>query len=569
MASTDARPVPKKNTAFRHYFAIRDNTGALVTSWAGQDTELSQDGGAFADATNEATEIGTSGVGYIDLTATEMNNDAVIVKVSVTNTDALTYVITLFPEEGGDIRVDATHVGGDAIQQTGGHIHAFDDQGNAIASSSALATVDSNVDDILVDTGTTIPNQISGLNDLSAAQVNAEVDAAISDAALATASALATVDANVDAILLDTAEIGTAGAGLTEAGGTGDHLTAVAWNAAWDAEVQSEVQDAIEANHLDHLLAATYDPASKPGAADALFNEMVESDGGVSRFTANALEQAPSGGSGLSLSDTVTDGQTAGTVGKALENAIDFMDASISGLNNLSASEVNAEVDAALADYDAVVPADLPANFADLSITPTTGLVDVDDSTPIDANVTQLDGNAIQQTSGHVHAFDDTGAELATQSSVDTVDSNVDAILVDTGTTIPSQISGLNDISPAEVNAEVDTALADYDAPTKTELDTAESNIRGADNDTLKTISDQVDGASTFDPASDQADGVTYESIAEAILAFVAGDRDVTDNGTTRTIVFNKQDGTTAKITMEVSEAAGSEGSTATAPTLG
>ena len=79
---------------------------------------------------------------------------------------------------------------------------------------------------------------------------------------------------------------------------TGTGLTAIPWNAAWDAEVQSEVQDAIEANHLDHLLAADYDPTSKPGTATALLNELVESDAGVSRFTANALEQAPSGGGG-------------------------------------------------------------------------------------------------------------------------------------------------------------------------------------------------------------------------------------------------------------------------------
>lgn len=84
----------------------------------------------------------------------------------------------------------------------------------------------------------------------------------------------------------------------TQVGTAGNGLTAVPWNAAWDAEVQSEVQDAIEANHLDHLLAQTYDPASKPGAADALLNELVESDAGVSRFTTNALEQAPAGGGG-------------------------------------------------------------------------------------------------------------------------------------------------------------------------------------------------------------------------------------------------------------------------------
>ena len=112
----------------------------------------------------------------------------------------------------------------------------------------------------------------------------------------------------VAAILVDTAEIGAAGAGLTEAGGTGDHLTAVPWNASWDAEVQSEVQDAIEVNHLDHLLAVDYDPASKPGTSTALLNELVESDAGVSRFTANALEQAPSAGGGT---DWTADERTA------------------------------------------------------------------------------------------------------------------------------------------------------------------------------------------------------------------------------------------------------------------
>lgn len=65
------------------------------------------------------------------------------------------------------------------------------------------------------------------------------------------------------------------------------------------ASINAQADAAIETYHLDHLLAATYDPASKPGAADALLNELVENDGGVSRFTANALEQGPSG-SGVS-----------------------------------------------------------------------------------------------------------------------------------------------------------------------------------------------------------------------------------------------------------------------------
>jgi hypothetical protein len=71
----------------------------------------------------------------------------------------------------------------------------------------------------------------------------------------------------VDAILVDTAEIGAAGAGLTEAGGTGDHLTAIVWNAAWDAEVQSEVQDALDATLADSVPA----DGTRPSIAQAIY----------------------------------------------------------------------------------------------------------------------------------------------------------------------------------------------------------------------------------------------------------------------------------------------------------
>jgi hypothetical protein len=51
----------------------------------------------------------------------------------------------------------------------------------------------------------------------------------------------------VSDILTDTAEIGSAGAGLT----------AVPWNSSWDAEVQSECNDALVALGLDHLVSAS------------------------------------------------------------------------------------------------------------------------------------------------------------------------------------------------------------------------------------------------------------------------------------------------------------------------
>lgn len=108
MAATDARPVPRKNVAWRLYFAIRKNDGTLITSWTGADSEVSLDGASFSDCTNEATEISTSGCGYLDLTSSEMNADSVLIKITVTNTSALPLVIPVFPEEAGDYRLSAT-----------------------------------------------------------------------------------------------------------------------------------------------------------------------------------------------------------------------------------------------------------------------------------------------------------------------------------------------------------------------------------------------------------------------------------------------------------------------------
>lgn len=75
--------------------------------------------------------------------------------------------------------------------------------------------------------------------------------------------------------------------------------------------------EGLQAYHLDHAFAVDYDPASKPGVGTALFNELVENDGGVSRLTANALEQAPTGGGGTgtpTLADNTAQSGTASTI---------------------------------------------------------------------------------------------------------------------------------------------------------------------------------------------------------------------------------------------------------------
>ncbi len=120
MASTDAKPFPIKNTAYRVYFPILDADGDLVTGAATLDSERSLDGAAFADCTNEATEIATSsGVYYLDLTAAEMNTDCTVVIVKTSTVGAKTTVLTLYPVEAGDIGVDVTAWNGTAVATPG------------------------------------------------------------------------------------------------------------------------------------------------------------------------------------------------------------------------------------------------------------------------------------------------------------------------------------------------------------------------------------------------------------------------------------------------------------------
>lgn len=116
MASSDARLIPYKNAAWRVTFPILDADGDLVTGAASLDSEISKDGGTFADCTNEATEIATSsGVYYLDLTSTEMNADTVAIIVKTGTAGAKTTTLVVYPQEADDVRVSVTHWTGTAV----------------------------------------------------------------------------------------------------------------------------------------------------------------------------------------------------------------------------------------------------------------------------------------------------------------------------------------------------------------------------------------------------------------------------------------------------------------------
>lgn len=79
-------------------------------------------------------------------------------------------------------------------------------------------------------------------------------------------------------------------------------------------------------------------------------------------------------------------------------------------------------------------------------------------------------------TSAEIAALNDiTAADVWAAGTRELTAGGVTAI--QTGLATAASIAALNDLSAAEVNAEVDTALADYDAPTKAELDAAQASI--------------------------------------------------------------------------------------------
>lgn len=100
MASTDAKATAYWGVAHRLYFPILDADGDLVTGATGLDSEISKDAGNFADCTNEATEIQSTGMYYLDLTATEMEADAVVIQVKTTSSGAKTTVLVIYTEQG-------------------------------------------------------------------------------------------------------------------------------------------------------------------------------------------------------------------------------------------------------------------------------------------------------------------------------------------------------------------------------------------------------------------------------------------------------------------------------------
>lgn len=179
---------------------------------------------------------------------------------------------------------------------------------------------------------------------------------------------------------------------------------------------------------------------------------------------------------------------------------------------------------------NALLAASIPANFGVLSITAVTGRVDVASIEGADAtnqirdsvvdDATRIDASALNTLSGH---------------SPDNTIADVD------------DITGLNDLSAAQVNAECDTALVDYDPPTKAELD---AGLAALNDPTASAVALAVGQRSI--PDSYSADGA-QPTIEQAILAIQQFLQERSVVATTVTV--RKPDGATAAMTFTLDDA--------------
>jgi hypothetical protein len=215
----------------------------------GSDTQV-----ASVSSTEATNRKGTYSAAYTDVAAGEYELIALVGAVPVARWFVTLTLTTATFQARDKVNAELDSASVTAVQA-------------GLATSIALTAVGNNVTAILEDTGTTIPNQITALNNLSSAQV---------------VSAL----------------------------GTGTWATALPWNAAWDAEVQSEVQDAIEVNNLDHLVKIAVDTNFATTVhLDSIIGHM--SDNGTtatfSRSTDSleAIRDNQTAGSGASLPDII------------------------------------------------------------------------------------------------------------------------------------------------------------------------------------------------------------------------------------------------------------------------
>lgn len=245
--AVDATDLSTRETGLSGFTIYRSRDGGLATSWT-------------TPTVNETSSTNMPGVYELLLdedTTVAAGNDSEEMCIHITHASMapVTRVIELYRN---------VVTSGETLTVSSGGATVGSIAANAV-SASALAT--DAVTEITEATWAYASRTLSSLDeDATTLDLDATIRAAVGLGAANLGTLLSDIDTVVDSILVDTVEIGAAGAGLT----------AVPWNAAWDAQVESEVSDALVAVRLDELLAADSDiDGLAPPTVGSVFHELM------------------------------------------------------------------------------------------------------------------------------------------------------------------------------------------------------------------------------------------------------------------------------------------------------
>lgn len=367
------------------------------------------------------------------------------------------------------------------------------------------------------------------------------------------APAGASVSVDIAAIEAQTDDIGAAGAGLT----------AVPWNAAWDAEVQSEVDDALVVQRLDELVNADSDiDGAAPPTVGSVFHELMSKTAGSFTFdqttdsneairdkeTDIETDTAEIGTAGAGLTAIDLPNQTMDIVGNItgnLSGSVGSVTGAVGSVTGLTAATVHADLD----DIQARLPAALSAggnikadvlslggvvqsltdlkDFADDGYDPVTnkvqGVVLVDTLTTYTGNTPQT-GDVFPLASTEI-ADIKAKTDLIPAAPASTTNITAGTITTVTNLTNAPTSGDLTATMKASVNTEVDTAIADARLD---ELLAADSDIDGAAPPTVGSVFHELltktPGSFTYDQTTDSLEALkdgasapTVGQIADAV----------------------------------------------------
>lgn len=282
------------------------------------------------------------------------------------------------------------------FDQTTDSLEAIRDRGDAAwITATGFSTLDAaGVRSAVGLAAANLDTQLSTIDDFLDTEIAAIITTLGTPAGASLAADIAAIEAQTD-------DIGAAGAGLT----------AIPWNAAWDTEVQSEVDDALVARNLDKLILAsgTADSGSTTTMVDAARTEG-DADywkGRLILFTSgNIAGQCAIVTDFVVATDTFTFAppvtQAVSTQNYVILPGISVWDDTLA--EHLISGSTGAALNAAGSagdPWNTALPGAYGAGSAGFII-----------GTNVNATV----------------------SSRATQTSVDTIDTNVDSILADTGT---------------------------------------------------------------------------------------------------------------------------------------